>query len=145
MDASVERMHEQESRSGVCTRDWYGSLQGQADRIRTDLIRFLEDSRQRGMKVVAYGAAAKGNTLLNFAGVNSDLIEYVVDRNPAKQGQFMPGSRIPILSPDAIERTRPDYLLVLPWNLIDEIMLQLAGIRSWDGRFVTAVPELKVQ
>ena len=94
--------------------------------------------------MAAYGAAAKGNTLLNFAGVRPDLLPYVVDRNPAKQGKYMPGSRIPIVAEDRLQQHKPDIVVILPWNLRDEVIMQLGYVRDWGGRFVTAVPELQV-
>jgi hypothetical protein len=94
--------------------------------------------------VAAYGAAAKGNTLMNYAGVRPDLLAYVVDRNPAKQGKYMPGSRIPIVDESRIDETRPDYIVILPWNLRAEVMQKLGRIARWGGRFVTAVPALEV-
>jgi hypothetical protein len=97
-----------------------------------------------GKRVVGYGAAAKGNTLLNYAGVKPDLLAWVADANPHKQGKFLPGSRIPIVAPAQIDIEKPDYVLVLPWNLLHEVSQQLAQVRQWDGRFVIAVPELKV-
>ena len=97
-----------------------------------------------GKRVVGYGAAAKGNTLLNYAGVKADLLSWVADANPHKQGKFLPGSRIPIVAPAQIDIEKPDYVLVLPWNLLHEVSQQLAQVRQWDGRFVIAVPELKV-
>src|SRR5690606_38221259 len=96
-----------------------------------------------GKTVAGYGAAAKGNTLLNYAGVRPDLLPFVVDMNPAKQNKFLPGSRIPILPPEAIEEKKPDYVIILPWNLRTEISDQLSYIRGWNGKFVTAVPELE--
>ena len=98
-----------------------------------------------GKRVVGYGAAAKGNTLLNYAGVKPDLLAWVADANPHKQGKFLPGSRIPIVSPAQIDLEKPDYMLVLPWNLLDEITQAFAGIRAWDGRFVIAIPELIIR
>ena len=94
--------------------------------------------------MAAYGAAAKGNTLLNFAGVRPDLLPYVVDRNPAKQGKHMPGSRIPIVAEDRLQQDKPDLIVILPWNLCAEVMVQLDYAREWGGRFVTAVPDLRV-
>ena len=101
------------------------------------------DAQARGRKVAAYGAAAKGNTLLNFAGVRPDLLPYVVDKNPAKQGKFLPGSRIPIVDEAHLRADRPDVVLILPWNLKDEVTTQLAYVREWGGEFVAAVPELE--
>jgi len=94
--------------------------------------------------VAGYGAAAKGNTLLNYAGIRPDVLPYVVDRNPAKQDKFLPGSRIPILTEEALKQNKPDYVLILPWNLHDEVAEQLSYIREWGGQFVTSVPSLKV-
>ena len=103
------------------------------------------EARRAGQKVAAYGAAAKGNTLLNYAGVRPDLLPWVVDRNPAKQGRFLPGSRIPIVTEVRLREDKPDIVLILPWNLKEEIMDQLSYIREWGGRYVTAVPALVVQ
>ena len=94
--------------------------------------------------MVAYGAAAKGNTLLNYCGVRTDLIDYTVDRSPHKHGSYLPGVHIPIYHPDRIAETRPDYVLILPWNLKEEIMLQMAHIRSWGGKFVVPIPKVEV-
>jgi 2-polyprenyl-3-methyl-5-hydroxy-6-metoxy-1,4-benzoquinol methylase len=111
---------------------------------KRDLLRFLIDARERGKTVVGYGAPAKGNTLLNFCGIREDLLAYTVDISPHKQGRFLPGTHIPIYSPDRIERTRPDYVLILPWNLRDEIVSQLGQLRAWDGRCVTPLPRVEV-
>ena len=114
--------------------------------IKRDLLDFLLPAKRRraGVTIAGYGAPAKGNTLLNYCGIGTDFLDYVVDRSPHKQGFFLPGSGLPILAPGRIAETRPDYVLVLPWNLIDEITGQMAAIRSWGGRFVTAVPTLAV-
>jgi hypothetical protein len=112
--------------------------------IRRNLVTFLTNARQNGKSVVCYGAAAKGNTLLNCCGIGTDLVEYAVDRSPHKQGLFLPGSRIPIHHPDRVLETRPDYLLILPWNLSDEIMDQMSAIRRWGGQFVVPVPDLRL-
>ena len=109
-----------------------------------ELLSFLTAQAQQGGRVAAYGAAAKGNTLLNFAGVRPHLLPYVVDANPAKQGKFMPGSRIPIVNEAHLRAHRPSHVLILPWNLKDEVMAQLAYIREWGGQFVTAVPVLEI-
>ena len=108
------------------------------------LLSFLIDAKARGKKVVGYGAPGKGNTLLNYCGIRTDFLDFTVDANPYKQNKFTPGTRIPILAPEAIREARPDYVLILPWNLKDEIMGQLAYIREWGGRFVTASPETRV-
>jgi hypothetical protein len=112
--------------------------------IKTDLVRFLLDAAQRGKTVAGYGAPGKGNTLLNHCGIRSDLLEYTVDRSPVKQGKFLPGTHIPIHAPERLAETRPDYILVLPWNLRQEITEQLDYVRSWGGRLVFPIPELDI-
>ncbi|MNR01678.1 hypothetical protein D3C85_1174940 [compost metagenome] len=111
---------------------------------KRDLLAFLIEARRAGKRVAAYGAAAKGNTLLNYCGIDADLIEYVVDRNPAKQNKLLPGTRIPVRSPDSIYASRPDYLVILPWNIKDEVVEQMASIRAWGGRFVVPIPDTVV-
>ena len=140
----VGRVLEQEQEAGLLTVEGYRGFQGKADAIKNDLLRFLLQAKQEGKVVVGYGAAAKGNTLLNYAGVRPDLMRFVVDRNPAKQGQFMPGSRIAILDETSLQDCNPDYVMILPWNLKSEVINQLDYIRSWSGRFVFAVPALEV-
>ena len=130
--------------AGLKTPDAYRMLQGQADRIRDELRVFLEEARSAGRSVAAYGAAAKGNTLLNYAGIGSDLIEFVADRNPAKQGKYLPGSHIEIVPEGRLASARPDYVLVLPWNLLPEVEDQLSYVKEWSGALVTAVPKLRV-
>jgi len=134
----------EEQAAGVATADFYAGFQARAEHVKDDLLRFLIDARRRGWRVGAYGAAAKGNTLLNFAGVRPDLLPYVVDRNPAKAGRFMPGSRIPIVGEDHLKQHRPDCVLILPWNLRDEVVAQLSYVREWGACFATAVPEMVV-
>lgn len=141
---AVSAMLTEEARRGLQTLATYQNFQAKADRVKDDLVEFLIEQKRAGKKVAAYGAAAKGNTLLNYAGVKPDLLPFVCDAASAKQGKFMPGSHIPILAPDALDEQRPDYLVILPWNLREEVMTQLDYIREWDGRFVTAVPELKI-
>jgi len=134
-----------EAEAGIASAGYYANLQGQAERIADDLMRFLIDARAAGKTVAGYGAAAKGNTLMNFAGVRPHLMRWVVDANPAKQGKYLPGSRIPIVSEDRIRTEKPDYVVLLPWNLKEELKTQLAYIRDWGGQFVTAVPHLSVE
>ena len=136
---------DREKRSGVMTAGCYSGFQERASRIKDNLLFFLLEAKKQGKKVAAYGAAAKGNTLMNYAGIRSDLISFVVDRNPAKQGKWMPGSRIPISSEELLKQTKPDYVVILPWNLRAEIVAQLDYIRTWGGRFVTSVPALEVE
>jgi hypothetical protein len=132
----------QEAAAGMTSRAFYETLQPAAERIKDGLLAWLIEARSAGLKVAAYGAAAKGNTLLNFAGVRADLVRYVVDRSPGKQGRFLPGSRIPIVSEDHLRADKPDRVLILPWNLRTELEAQLAYVREWGGRLVAAVPEL---
>ncbi len=141
---AVAAMLGREAACGVTSADFYRQFQQQTVRIKHDLLAWLLQCRHEGLSVAAYGAAAKGNTLLNFAGVRPDLLPYVVDRNPAKRGKFLPGSRIPVVDEDMLRRQQPQRVLILPWNLCDEIMQQLAYIAQWGGRFVTAVPRLQV-
>jgi len=133
-----------EAQAGIATPALYRDFQPQAARIGRELLSFLITQAAQGIPVAAYGAAAKGNTLMNFAGVRPHLLPYVVDRNPAKQGRFMPGSRIPIVDEAHLRAHRPAFVLILPWNLRDEVTAQLAYIREWGGRFVTAVPMLEI-
>jgi hypothetical protein len=100
--------------------------------------------KEEGKSIAGYGAPAKGNTLLNYCGIRSDFIDYTVDRSPHKQGHFLPGTHIPIFPPDKIRETKPDYLLILPWNIKDEIMREMAQIREWGGQFVVPIPEVQV-
>ena len=122
----------------------YRDFADRVKRVKRNLLRFLIDVKEQGRTVVGYGAPAKGNTLLNYCGVRTDLIDYTVDLSPHKQGRLLPGVHIPIAAPDRIRETRPDYVLILPWNLKDEIVRQMADIRSWGGRFVVPIPELEI-
>ncbi|WP_374323313.1 methyltransferase domain-containing protein [Aquipseudomonas alcaligenes] len=142
--AAVAELLAREEQAGIKTSAFYSTLAPAAERIKHELLRFLLQAKAEGKTVAAYGAAAKGNTLLNYAGVRSDLLIWVADANPHKQGRFLPGSRIPVVAPARIAVDKPDYLLVLPWNLLDEVIQQQAGIYEWGGRFVVAVPELQV-
>jgi hypothetical protein len=128
----------------MTTVAYYAGFQAKADRVKNDLLLFLLNIYGSGKSVAAYGAAAKGNTLLNYAGVRSDLLPYVVDKSPAKQGKFLPGSRIPIVTEDVLRANKPDFVLILPWNIRCEVVKQLAYISEWGGRFVSAVPTLEI-
>jgi 2-polyprenyl-3-methyl-5-hydroxy-6-metoxy-1,4-benzoquinol methylase len=141
---AVQYVLDVELAAGMQTAQYYSTLAPAAERIKHDLLRFLLQANAEDKRVVAYGAAAKGNTLLNYAGVKPDLLAWVADANPHKQGKFLPGSRIPVVSPERIAIEKPDYLLVLPWNLLSEVSQQQAQIAEWGGRFVIAVPELTV-
>jgi len=140
----VAELLQMETAAGMATTGFYSDFQSKADMVKNDLLAFLIDAKRAGERVAGYGAAAKGNTLLNYAGVRPDLLPWVADRNPAKQGKYLPGSRIPVVAEIYLNSNRPDYVLILPWNLREEVMAQLAYIREWGGRFVTAVPRLEV-
>ena len=140
----VIKLHKSEIEAGVNCVDLYKDFQEKANIVKDNLLNFLIKAKQDNKKVVAYGAAAKGNTLLNYAGVRPDLITYVVDKNPNKQNKCMPGSRIPIRSEEYLKSDKPDYVLILPWNLKKEIMAQLDYIKDSGGRFVIAIPELEI-
>jgi hypothetical protein len=141
---SVQQLLLREEAFGLRSLDTYRGFQAEANRIKDDLLTFLIEQKRAGRRTVAYGAAAKGNTLLNYAGVKPDLLPFVCDAAPAKQNRFMPGSHIPILHPDAIAAYRPDIVLILPWNLSLEVRRQLSFISQWGGRFATAVPSMEV-
>lgn len=143
-EPGVDRLLRMEAEAGVETSAYYADFQSRADDIRDGLLSFLIAARREGKRVGAYGAAAKGNTLLNYAGVRSGMLPWVVDRNPAKQGQFMPGSRVAIVDEERLRSERPDYVLILPWNLKTEVTAQLDYIREWGGRFVCAVPRIEI-
>ena len=140
----VADMLKREDDVGMRTAAYYGKTQADAVRIKRDLWRFLLQAQEEGKTVAAYGAAAKGNTLLNYAGVRDDLVKFVIDLNPAKQNKFMPGSRIPMVGPDVLNTVKPDYMLILPWNLEKEIKAQLAAKHNVTWQYVIAVPELKI-
>jgi SAM-dependent methyltransferase len=142
--ANVAIMLQQEIEAGMTTPVFYAGFQAKADRVKYEFLTFLIEAKQAGKTVAGYGAAAKGNTLLNYAGIRPDLLSYVVDRNPAKQDKFLPGCRIPIVAEVHLKQNQPDYVVILPWNLRDEVMGQLAYIRKWGGQFVTAVPSLEI-
>ena len=140
----VNKLFAEEINAGVMTASFYEGFQGKADRVKNDFLSFLIETKSSGKTVAAYGAAAKGNTLMNYAGVRPDLIRFVVDRNPAKQGKYMPGSRIPIVDESKLLAAKPDYVVVLPWNLKAEVMQQIEYVTGWGSKFVTAVPILSV-
>jgi predicted TPR repeat methyltransferase len=140
----VRALLAREREGGLAIAEGYRGFQSRAEKVKDDFVSFLIGAKRDGKRVAAYGAAAKGNTLLNFSGCRRDLMSYVADRNPAKQGKFMPGSRIPIVSEDVLYRDRPDYVVILPWNLKSEVMQQLRDAGISMARFVTAVPELEI-
>ena len=134
-----------EAAAGMNRASYYEGFQENADKVKNGFLTFLLDAKRQGKTVAGYGAAAKGNTLMNYAGVRTDLIPFVADRNPAKQGKYMPGSRIPIVDESWLKDAKPDYVVILPWNLKSEIMQQLDYVKSWGGDFVTAVPEMEIE
>lgn len=144
LKSSVVTILDMEAAAGLTRFEGYVGFQERADRIKDELLEFLIKTKREGKRVAAYGAAAKGNTLMNYAGIGPDLIEFVVDRNPAKAGKYMPGSRLPIVGEERIRETKPDYILILPWNLRDEIAQQVAYIREWGGQTVISVPCLEI-
>ena len=142
--AALERLRAREAEAGLDLVETYAGFGPRVTAIQRALREFLNTAQAEGKTVAAYGAAAKGNTLLNSSGVGADSILFVADRNPHKQGKFLPGSHIPIRAPEAIFAARPDYLLILPWNLEQEIRQEMAGISEWGGRFVVPIPELRI-
>jgi hypothetical protein len=122
----------------------YENFQQKAMKVKLGMLSFLIEQKKAGKKVAAYGAAAKGNTLLNFCGVRNDLVDYVVDANPNKQNKFLPASHIPVLNEEYLKKDKPDFVIILPWNLKDEIVTQLAYIKEWGGKFVIPVPALQI-
>ncbi len=141
---NVAAMRAKETAAKLDRLDGYAGFAPRVDKVRGDLVAFLDRAKAEGRKVAAYGAAAKGNTLLNYCGIGRDRVAFVADRNPAKQGRLLPGSRIPVRTPEAIPAERPDYVLILPWNLKDEVSRQNSSVREWGGQFVTAIPEIRV-
>ncbi len=140
----VKALIERETNAGYKRLDAYTAFSEKVEETKKNVLRFLSEAKTRGKSIAGYGAPAKGNTLLNYCGVSTNFIDYTVDRNPYKQGKFLPGSHIPVETPEKIKQTKPDYLFILPWNLKDEIMEQTAYIREWGGKFVIPVPRLQV-
>jgi SAM-dependent methyltransferase len=140
----VIAMREKEKAAGLNDIATYEGFAERVKRTKRDLLSFLIRAREKGKSIVGYGAPAKGNTLLNYCGVRNDFLDYTVDLSPHKQGLFLPGSRLPIYAPEVVFETKPDYLLILPWNLEDEIIGQMAAIREWGGKFVVPIPEVRV-
>ncbi len=142
---SVAEVLADEERAGLRGREIYESFQPRIERIRGEFLQFLCDQRATGKSVAGYGAAAKGNTLLNYCGIKGDeLVRFVADASPHKQGRFLPGSHIPVVAPERIDEAKPDFIIIFPWNLRDEIIGQLGHARSWGAQFVTAIPGLQV-
>ena len=140
----VDALLAAEQKEGVHDPAMYGRFEARVHATKRGLLRFLIEAREAGKTIVGYGAPGKGNTLLNYCGIGTDFLSYTVDRNPMKQGTYTPGTRIPILDPEVIRKTRPDYVLILPWNLREEIERNTSYIREWGGRFVVPIPSVDV-
>jgi SAM-dependent methyltransferase len=140
----LQVLRDKEKRFGITDLATYASFAEKVKQRKRDLLRFLMDSAEKGLEIAGYGAPAKGNTLLNYCGVREDLLAYTVDRNPVKQNTLLPGSRIPVYAPERYRETRPDYILILPWNIRDEIVAQTSYVRDWGAKYVVAIPHLEV-
>ncbi len=143
-EARLNDLLAREQAVGVQDLAYYDSFTEKVKRTKRDVLKFLIATKEAGKTIVGYGAPAKGNTLLNYCGVRTDFLDYTVDLSPHKQGLYLPGVHIPIFAPERIRETKPDYVMILPWNLKDEIMQQMAYIRDWGGKFITAIPEVQV-
>lgn len=144
ISSKVGSILSKEIKYGMNSLEFYSDFQTKIEKIRYELLKFLLEARQASKTVAGYGAAAKGNTLINYFGIRSDILPYIVDASPHKQGMFTPGSRIPVLDESRLREDKPDYIFILPWNLKDEIAEQLSYARDWGAQFVTAIPALKV-
>jgi SAM-dependent methyltransferase len=144
VSARVDQLLEKEKEEGITSLEYYSGFQDAVEEIKRNFLEFLHAQKKSGKKVVAYGAAAKGNTLLNYCGVKNDLINFVVDASPVKQGKYMPGSRIPVVNEQELMMSRPDFIIILPWNIRDEIMNQLSYVRKWNCKFIIAIPKLQI-
>ncbi len=144
VESRARALRAREETSGFTRLDRYLSFTDQVNETKRRLLEFLIGARRRGKSIAGYGAPGKGNTLLNYCGIRTDFLDYTVDRNPYKHGKYLPGTHIPIFAPERLFETKPDYLLILPWNLKDEIMEQMADVRAWGGQFVVPIPDVKV-
>jgi len=144
VSTAVRNLLQTEQEKGVTNLDYYSSFARRVEETKRNLLTFLIKAKEEGKRVAGYGAPGTGNTLLTYCAIGSDLLAFTVDRSPFKLGRFLPGTHIPIFAPEKIEAEKPDYVLILPWNLKDEIVKQLSFIRSWDGKFVVPIPELQV-
>ena len=141
---NVRELIHREQELGMETLDYYATFEEKVKETKRKLLTFLIEAKREGKTVAGYGAPGKGNTLLNYCGIRTDFVDYTVDRSPHKQGNFLPGTHIPVYAPDKIAETRPDYVLILPWNLKKEISQQMAHIQEWGGKFVIPIPEVQV-
>jgi C-methyltransferase-like protein/methyltransferase family protein len=142
--ARVTELLTREEKEGVNRLDYYQGFGEKVKAIKRDLLEFLLQAKRQGKQIVGYGAPGKGNTLLNYCGIRTDFLNYTVDRNPYKHGKYTAGTHIPIFPPEKIQETKPDYVLILPWNLREEIVSQLSYIREWDGKCVVPIPDVEV-
>jgi SAM-dependent methyltransferase len=140
----IDAMRKREAEFGLDRLEGYAAFGRQVEDTKRALLAFLIDAKRRGRRIAGYGAPAKGNTLLNYCGIRTDFLDYTVDRSDHKQGRFLPGSRIPIFAPEKIQETKPDYVLILPWNLREEIVGQMAHVRTWGGQFVVPIPRVEI-
>jgi SAM-dependent methyltransferase len=140
----AKELHNRELNAGLLRLETYESFELQVRETKRKLLELLIDLKRQGKIIAGYGAPGKGNTLLNYCGIRHDFLDYTVDRNPYKQGKFLPGTHVPILSPDRIRETKPDYVLILPWNFKDEIMQQISYIREWGAKFIVPIPEARI-
>jgi len=144
ISSNVESILQKEINAGVNKLDYYANFTLQANKVKIALLSFLIEQKRKGKKIAGYGAAAKGNTLLNYCGIRNDFIDFVVDANPAKQGKYLPASHIPVVNEDHLKRNKPDFVIIFPWNLKEEIAAQLSYIRDWGGKFVIPIPQLHI-
>ncbi|MBS1732668.1 MAG: methyltransferase domain-containing protein [Bacteroidetes bacterium] len=144
VSTNVTKLLEKEKARGLTSMQYYSGFQSKALNVKLDMLDFLITQKKNGKKVAGYGAAAKGNTLLNFCGVKNDLVDFVVDANPHKQDKYLPASHIPVTSESKIKKEKPDYVIILPWNLKEEVMAQLMYIKDWGGKFVVPIPSLQI-
>ena len=142
--AALAALRGREAAEGLSRMEYYSDFEKKVVNSKHRLLEFFIHARRAGKRIAGYGAPGKGNTLLNYCGIRTDFLDYTVDRNPYKQGKFLPGTHIPIFAPEKIKETKPDYVFILPWNIKDEIIEQMAYIREWGGKFVVPIPEVKV-
>jgi 2-polyprenyl-3-methyl-5-hydroxy-6-metoxy-1,4-benzoquinol methylase len=142
--AKAKELRKREEAAGLTSMEYYRNFAEQVKATKRKILNFLVTAKEQGKSIAGYGAPGKGNTLLNYCGIRTDFLDYTVDRNPYKQGKFLPGTRIPVFSPERIAETKPDYVFILPWNFKDEVMKQCSYIREWGGKFVVPIPEVHV-
>jgi len=142
--AAIEEIKSREIYAGLTKIEYYFNFSKKVERLKHDILDSLIGIKRSGKSIVGYGAPGKGNTLLNYCGIRTDFLDYTVDRNPYKQGKYLPGTHVPIYSPDKIFETKPDFLFVLPWNLKDEIMAEMSHVRDWGGKFIVPIPKVSI-